>query len=75
MRRIKVTKRHTIELKETKWDILIWLGTFVVLGFVLGPELGSVVEVDRLRDAVACVERDLGLPVVAQRRIRNLHRQ
>src|SRR5690606_14689495 len=31
----KTTKRHTIELKETKWDIRIWLGTIVVLGFVI----------------------------------------
>ncbi|NTW37788.1 MAG: hypothetical protein HGB17_17110 [Syntrophobacteraceae bacterium] len=28
---MKVTKRHTIELKETKWDIIIWLGSFIVL--------------------------------------------
>src|SRR5208337_1223287 len=31
----KIPKRHTIEVKETKWDILIWLGTFIVLGFVI----------------------------------------
>ncbi|HPI91588.1 MAG TPA: cache domain-containing protein [Deltaproteobacteria bacterium] len=35
MRRIRVTKRHTIELKETKWDFIIWLGSFIVLGFVV----------------------------------------
>jgi PAS domain S-box-containing protein len=33
--RQNTTKRHTIELKETKWDILIWLGTIIVLGFVI----------------------------------------
>jgi PAS domain S-box-containing protein len=33
--RQNTTKRHSIELKETKWDILIWLGTIIVLGFVI----------------------------------------
>jgi hypothetical protein len=32
MIREKKTRRHTIELKETKWDIIIWLCSFVVLG-------------------------------------------
>lgn len=32
---LKSSKRHTIDLKETKWDIFIWAGSFIVLGFVI----------------------------------------
>ena len=28
-------KRHTITIKETSWEILIWMGSIVVLGFVV----------------------------------------
>ncbi|MGC9323851.1 MAG: sensor histidine kinase [Desulfomonilia bacterium] len=41
------TKRHTITVKETKWEILIWVGTFIVLGFVVLFALYSYRGVER----------------------------
>ncbi len=55
----KTTKRHTIELKETKWDILIWLGTIVVLGFVIMFALYSYHGVER--EMAAQFNREQGL--------------
>jgi PAS domain S-box-containing protein len=53
------TKRHTIELKETKWDILIWLGTFIVLGFVIMFAMYSYHGVER--EMAAQFNREQGL--------------
>ena len=53
------TKRHTIELKETKWDILIWLGTIVVLGFVIMFAMYSYHGVER--EMAAQFNREQGL--------------
>jgi len=57
--RQKIPKRHTIELKETKWDILIWLGTFIVLGFVIMFALYSYHGVER--EMAAQFNREQGL--------------
>ncbi len=59
IRRVRVTKRHTIELKETKWDIIIWLGSFVVLGFVIVFALYSYRGVER--EMAAQFNREQGL--------------
>ncbi|HON94190.1 MAG TPA: cache domain-containing protein [Deltaproteobacteria bacterium] len=59
MRRVKVTKRHTIELKETKWDIIIWLGSFIVLGFVIVFAMYSYRGVER--EMAAQFNREQGL--------------
>jgi len=56
---MKRTKRHTIELKETKWDILIWLGTIVVLGFVIMFAMYSYHGVER--EMAAQFNREQGL--------------
>ena len=55
----KIPKRHTIEVKETKWDILIWLGTFIVLGFVIMFALYSYHGVER--EMAAQFNREQGL--------------
>ena len=57
--RHNTTKRHTIELKETKWDILIWLGTFIVLGFVIMFAMYSYHGVER--EMAAQFNREQGL--------------
>lgn len=57
--RQNTTKRHTIELKETKWDILIWLGTIVVLGFVIMFAMYSYHGVER--EMAAQFNREQGL--------------
>ena len=57
--RQNTTKRHTIELKETKWDILIWLGTFIVLGFVIMFAMYSYHGVER--EMAAQFNREQGL--------------
>jgi len=53
------TRRHTIELKETKWDIFIWLGSFVVLGFVVVFAMYSFYGVER--EMAAQFNREQGL--------------
>jgi hypothetical protein len=59
IRRVRVTKRHTIELSETKWDIIIWRGSFVVLGFVIVFALYSNRGVER--EMAAQFNREQGL--------------
>ncbi|HDP26393.1 MAG TPA: sensor histidine kinase [Deltaproteobacteria bacterium] len=41
------TKRHTITIRETRWEIVIWVGTFIVLGFVVLFALYSYRSVER----------------------------
>jgi len=59
MKTFRDTRRHTIELKETKWDIIIWLGSFVVLGFVVMFALYSFYGVKR--EMAAQFNREQGL--------------
>jgi PAS domain S-box-containing protein len=40
-------KRHTINIKETSWEILIWMGSIIVLGFVVLFALYSYRSVER----------------------------
>jgi PAS domain S-box-containing protein len=55
----KKSKRYTIDVKETKWDIIIWLGTIVVLGFVILFALYSYHGVER--EMAAQFNREQGL--------------
>jgi len=47
MSRQKPGKRHTIDIKDTKWEIIIWLGTIIVLVFVVLFALYSYHSVER----------------------------
>jgi PAS domain S-box-containing protein len=40
-------KRHTVNVKETSWEILIWMGSFMVLGFVVLFAMYSYRSVER----------------------------
>ncbi|MBN2297467.1 MAG: PAS domain S-box protein [Deltaproteobacteria bacterium] len=40
-------KRHTVNIKETSWEILIWMGSIIVLGFVVLFALYSYRSVER----------------------------
>jgi uncharacterized membrane protein YukC len=56
---LKKSKRYTIDVKETKWDIIIWLGTIVVLGFVILFAMYSYHGVER--EMAAQFNREQGL--------------
>jgi len=55
----KKSKRYTIEVKETKWDIIIWVGTIIVLGFVILFAMYSYHGVER--EMAAQFNREQGL--------------
>ncbi|HHO75269.1 MAG TPA: sensor histidine kinase [Deltaproteobacteria bacterium] len=40
-------KRHTVNIRETSWEILIWMGSIIVLGFVVIFALYSYKSVER----------------------------
>lgn len=55
----KKSKRYTIDIKETRWDIIIWMGTFIVLGFVILFAMYSYRGVER--EMAAQFNREQGL--------------
>ncbi|HQA71688.1 MAG TPA: cache domain-containing protein, partial [Deltaproteobacteria bacterium] len=47
MSRKQSIKRHTINIQETSWEIVIWMGSIIVLGFVVLFAMYSYKSVER----------------------------